>query len=287
MTDRNQHALNQLGDWVNAEKTEYKKNQMFWCGCLCRRRVKLRKPSGLLGKRTFRPHFSHIPNKKHADTISVCTSGGESSLHKMAKQILREDVGMYCFLLSYCKCCHNKVMVDSAGGKVDLEVVSSDKSWRYDCLLKIDNLTIALEVVHTHLTSDAKVEATRKSGIEIVEFRAEDVINMKERCELDNIKIKTLEECDVCTEFDKLRMKEERERLELINELWAYEEAERLDELRENEEARRREEEARRREEEERERLELNNESRMKAERERLELINELRMYEEAERLDE
>ena len=159
--------------------------------------MKLVKPSGLSGKRSFCDYFAHVSDKQ---TINepICSVGGESLEHRMAKHKLREMAGSYFFATSHCQCCHSEMIVDSAGGSVKLEVVSDDKLWRYDCLLKIENMEVALEVVYKHLTGNVKVDSTRKSGIEIAEFRACDVIEMQGRTKLDNIKMR-IEMCHNCS----------------------------------------------------------------------------------------
>jgi hypothetical protein len=199
MTGRHQYARDILGNWVNATQTVYKPYQDFWCECPERHKMKLVKPSGLSGKRTFCDYFAHVSDKR-PENESICgpDCGGESLEHRLAKHKLREEVGSYFFPISHCQCCHSEVLVDSAGGSVKLEVVSADKLWRYDCLLRIGNVDVALEVVHTHLTGCAKVDSTRNSGIEIAEFRAGDVMEMQGRTKLDNIKMR-VEMCHNCS----------------------------------------------------------------------------------------
>jgi hypothetical protein len=50
----------------------------------------------------------------------------------------------------------------------------------------------AMEVFHTHLTDLVKVQAVRESGIEIAEFRSDEVMRMpsdgRPRTKLENIK---------------------------------------------------------------------------------------------------
>ena len=177
-----QYALNARGEWVNARLTRYRAHSVFFCDCPARHRMKLVKPSGRLGKRRFCDYFAHIA--KHAkrgdasvSVIPQCASGGESLLHRMAKQRLREMVGRYGFSIFRCAECGEQECVDTRGCKVDIEVRSRDGKWRYDCLLSRGAVQIAaLEVVHTHRSGDDKVAAVRASGLEIAEFRAVDVM---------------------------------------------------------------------------------------------------------------
>jgi hypothetical protein len=74
------------------------------------------------------------------------------------------------------------------GGQIHIEVRSVDGKWRYDCLFDRNGKSrIALEIVHTHYTTEEKVLATRLSGIDIVEFRASDVLAMVPGSKLENL----------------------------------------------------------------------------------------------------
>jgi hypothetical protein len=210
--EKHRFAFDPHGKWVNAKKTNKMKYVHFTCGCPGKHRMKLNKPSGLPGKRPFSDYFSHVtPAKKHKQSGQqdqearfTCRGGGESETHRRAKHILRESVGSYYFTISRCRCCNCEVVQDTAGCTVSMEISSEDRHWRYDCLLKKDDLAVvAMEVVHTHQSGAAKINAVRASGLEIVEFRAEDVISMEdgsnsnELTKLENIKIRT-EVCHDC-----------------------------------------------------------------------------------------
>ena len=201
-----QYAIDAIGKWVSAKQTKYRAHQTFFCECPERHKMKLVKPSGLCGKRPFCDYFAHVQtsHKKQKTTtannmtmmISSCSPGGESILHRMAKHRLREMVGMYSFPTFRCDDCSWEKIMHSKRGTVTMEVVSADKKWRYDCLLFKKGLPVAaLEVVHTHLTGFVKVKSVRESGIEIAEFRADDVMNMindgKTKTKLDNIQMQT------------------------------------------------------------------------------------------------
>jgi hypothetical protein len=188
-----QYAHDTQGRWVNAKQTIYEKYQVYYCDCPEKHKLKLVKPSGITGKRPFCDYFAHqtIPDKRQR--VNETCSQGESLVHRLAKHKLRETVGSYFFPVFRCQCCRKETIVDSLGGSVDIEVSSSDKLWRYDCLLKIGHLAVAMEVVHTHLTGSIKVESTRRNGIEIAEFKAENVMKMPSFgiTKLENLKMKT------------------------------------------------------------------------------------------------
>jgi hypothetical protein len=214
------YAFDSDGNWVDAKKTEYKKYLEFTCDCPAKHRMKLSKPSGLPGKRPFADYFAHCtPCKKQkhlgqpedpnlSENLKIsCVQGGESVIHKNAKHALRKLVGSYFFVTSRCRCCNSEVIQDTIDCTVSMEIASNDKRWRYDCLLKKnDKALVAMEVVHTHASGTDKITSVRASGLEIVEFRAEDVMEMetknvdapRERTKLQNTKIRT-EICNSCS----------------------------------------------------------------------------------------
>jgi hypothetical protein len=192
---------------VNARQTKYRAHCVFFCDCPVRHRMKLVKPSGLLGKRAFCDYFAHIAKRSKqgggaTPVVPQCAGGGESLLHRMAKQRLREMVGMYSFAVFRCTECGKEERVDTRGCKVNIEVRSHDGRWRYDCLLSRGAVKIAaLEVVHTHRSSDDKVAAVRASGLEIAEFRVGDVMeldcNSDRTAGIDNLHLRW-GRCQVC-----------------------------------------------------------------------------------------
>ena len=201
-----QYAFNANGEWVNATKIEYTEHQLFFCECPQRHKMKLVKPSGVLGKRSFMDYFAHIvvprpnnTNKRLKNTefpmISMCSSGGESITHRNAKHKLRERVGSYFFATFKCQDCHAEVLQYTHDCTVSMEVVSDDKRWRYDCLLQKregGGAVAAMEVFHKHASGVEKIQSVRESGLEIVEFRASDVLQMSDQglTKLENIKVK-------------------------------------------------------------------------------------------------
>ncbi len=202
-----QYALNMRGEWVNAKMTKYRKHSVFFCDCPAKHKMKLVKPSGRLGKRVFCDYFAHISKSSRRDngqsSVSHCSSGGESLLHRMAKQRLREMVGRYYFAVFRCTECEEEECVNTKGCDVNIEVRSSDGKWRYDCLLSRGKVPIAaLEVVHTHSTGHEKVSAVLSSGLEIAEFRADDIMEQlvdgsKGIVEIDNVQMRR-SRCQEC-----------------------------------------------------------------------------------------
>jgi hypothetical protein len=209
MDSTHQYAYDIDGKWVKARETEYQEHKTFICACPDKHRMKLVKPSGNLGKRSFSDYFAHVQptmqkkQKMKEEDPCYATGGGESLIHLSAKHRLREQVGSYCFATSHCTICHNEEIQYTEGCSVYIEIVSEDKRWRYDCLLKKGESNIAaLEVVHKHLTGMEKISSVRKSGLEIAEFRAKDVLDMPVGCmtKLENIKMK-FEKCQKCAKF--------------------------------------------------------------------------------------
>jgi hypothetical protein len=198
-----QYALDVNGRWVNAKTTRYEKYQEFFCDCPEKHKMKLVKPSGQSGKRIFCDYFAHVNTgykKQKTDNEVLCNSGGESIQHRLAKHRLRELVGIYYFPVFRCHGCLEEEILDSTGCSVSMEITSKDKKWRYDCLLSRESQPVAaLEVVHMHLTSQFKAQSVRESGMEIAEFRVEDVLRMENvaRMRLENLKVK-IGKCQAC-----------------------------------------------------------------------------------------
>ena len=185
------YALDTNGAWACATSTEYRRGVHYYCDCPDRHKMKLVKASGDPEKRPFRAFFAHIASgHKHSrdGDIITCRQGGESLEHRTAKHRLREMVGRFSYVSKQCRTCNNKVIEDGRGASIALEVRSSDKRWRYDCMLVRGGVKIAaLEIYHTHSTSQAKIQATRKNGLRIAEFRAEDVNSMQSGARLENL----------------------------------------------------------------------------------------------------
>ena len=181
--DNMQYALDTNGSWANAKLTEYKKHSRFFCGCAERHSVKLVKPSGELGKRPFSDYFAHIaksPGQSEQDTGGgIGCISAESLSHFNAKHRLREMVGHYAFTTFRCITCHKRRVTYSRGCEVVVEKASKDRKWRYDCVLRSGGKDVAaLEVLHSHKVTREKASSVRDGGLEIAEFRAEDILRL-------------------------------------------------------------------------------------------------------------
>ena len=203
-----QYALDANGRWANAKLTEYRKHSQFFCACPERHPVKLVKPSGELGKRPFSDYFAHITRSEHdaADGRTVRRCGcAESPDHFNAKHKLREMVGRYAFTTFRCITCHRKRVIYSRGCEVVVEEPSKDRKWRYDCLLRSGGKDVAaLEVLHSHKVSREKASAVRDGGLDIAEFRAEDILRLlkdtpSKTVHLENLLVE-LGTCESCVE---------------------------------------------------------------------------------------
>ena len=205
-----QYALNANGSWANAKLTEYKKHRQFFCGCAERHPVKLVKPSGELGKRPFSDYFAHITRSEQdaADGRTVRSCGcTESPEHFNAKHKLREMVGRYAFTTFRCSYCRNTGIIDSAACEVVVEKTSRDRKWRYDCLLRTGGKDVAaLEVLHSHKVTREKASSVRDSGLEIAEFRAEDILHLltdslSKTVHLENLLMRHVKSCQKCVKL--------------------------------------------------------------------------------------
>lgn len=202
-----QYALDATGSWTNAKLTQYRKHSQFFCACAERHPVKLVKPSGEIGKRPFSDYFAHITRSEQdaADGRTVRSCGcTESPDHFNAKHKLRETVGRYAFATFRCSYCRNTGIIDSAGCEVVIEKTSKDRKWRYDCLLRTGGKDVAvLEVLHSHKVTLEKASSVRDTGLEIAEFRAEDVLRLltdqsTRTVHLENLLMRHVKSCVRC-----------------------------------------------------------------------------------------
>ncbi|MEI6810258.1 MAG: hypothetical protein WCN95_16185, partial [bacterium] len=105
-----------------------------------------------------------------------------------------------------------------------IEVRSADGRWWYDCVYKAEGYEVALEVYHTHATTQEKIKATRQSGMQLAEFSADEVNAMKPGAELHNLQIVTRicgQQCKDAQrarvekqQFEMARQREEQQRWE-------------------------------------------------------------------------
>lgn len=210
-----QYALDSSGSWANAKLTKYRKHSQFFCACVERHPVKLVKPSGELGKRPFSDYFAHITRSEQdaAEGRTVRSCGcTESADHFNAKHKLREMVGHYTFATFRCSYCRNTGIIDSAECEVVIEKTSKDRKWRYDCLLRSGgNDVAALEVLHSHKVTREKASSVRDGGLEIAEFRADEILRLltdqpTATVHLENLLMRHVKCCQKCI---KLQIKME------------------------------------------------------------------------------
>jgi hypothetical protein len=170
--EEHQYAMKEDGEWVHASKAV--KGGPYYCECPDRHALKLVHPSGREDKRKFTPYFAHYGG-------CSCVSGGESQIHRLGKQRLRELASSLSFTIEECSACERQKVFKSNGHTVRLEIRSSDGLWRYDCLLydPADVAVFALEVVHTHFSSELKIDSTRKN-IGFAEFAVEDIMQSQD-----------------------------------------------------------------------------------------------------------
>jgi len=125
-------------------------------------------------------HFAHLPLQQEDSVVLSCRKGGESEQHVRAKHKLVEWQGRYTFALKKCMVCKESVMEDCKNGRLNLEMQSNDKRWRYDVLLtRPDTTRLALEVYYTHITGDDKIESSAVQGVPIAEFDAQDILDLQ------------------------------------------------------------------------------------------------------------
>jgi hypothetical protein len=126
-------------------------------------------------------HFAHYSTEEGGREVTCC-GGGESEEHIEAKHRLVEMQGRFKFALKKCMECGERLWEDcGSGGKLDIEVRSLDKRWRYDALLsRLDGTQLALEVYHTHATDGAKIESSALFGVPIAEFHARDILALRD-----------------------------------------------------------------------------------------------------------
>ena len=207
------YALDVNDSWVNAKLTKYRKHSQFFCGCVERHPVKLVKPSGNPGKRKFSDHFAHIVTSEqdaaNGRTVRSCGCS-ESQDHFNAKHKLREMVGEYSFTTFRCITCRNRRVTYTRGCEVIIEKASNDRKWRYDCLLRRGGKDVAaLEVLHSHKVTREKASSVRDGGLEIAEFRAEDILHVltdsrNKIVHLDNLLVQ-LGKCQSCVATEDLK----------------------------------------------------------------------------------
>jgi hypothetical protein len=169
------------GEWVDAITELRCPGAKYTCDCPGGgHAMKLRQWRGIAGTRGFTSHFSLI-NSSTSCTLKGQT--GESEAHVRAKHLLRVWMmtpgRVISIVETTCSGCSRPRSVrtfNSSAHDIELERVSDDKQWRYDCIVKgrSDGVPVyAIEVVVTHYSSREKLESTRNDGLGIAEIMAE------------------------------------------------------------------------------------------------------------------
>ena len=168
-------ALNSTtGEWCNAETCD--RSASYVCWCPEKHPVFVRRPRGKEGVRVITAHFAHYKSSE-SQPFSECRKGGESVDHVNAKMALKTMAGRFSFVMTRCPECSKEVVEDCSNGTVELELRSDDKKWRYDAVYTdVHGKVTALEVCHTHATTDDKIQSTRSKGIRIAEFSTENIL---------------------------------------------------------------------------------------------------------------
>ena len=180
------------------------KKSTFVCLCPDKHAVFLRKGMERAA------HFAHY-SVEEGGAVVGCRGGGESEEHIEAKHRLVETQGQYKFALKTCTECDENVWEECAG-KLDIEARSMDRRWRYDVLLtRSDQTQLALEVYHTHATSEEKVESSALIGVPIAEFRAQDILDLQPGGVLRNLQCVEWICGEVCLAAREKKLREEQE----------------------------------------------------------------------------
>ena len=207
-------------EWVKAQHAT--REFEYECPCIDRHRVFPRKPSGIEGRRPFKPHFFHNAVRGSDGKLEgSCRGGGESQKHLNAKLKLRDMQGQYYFATERCTDCKKEKLENCSDGVITVEQRSECKKYRYDAFFKgEDGREVALEVLETHATTTAKIQDTLDAGKVVAEFMASEINDMEEgeQTKLDNLLVHSMV-CDDCqAERERRRiafeLRLERERVE-------------------------------------------------------------------------
>ena len=136
--------------------------------------------------------------------------------HRLAKHRIRELASKLSFVVEVCPDCGDATYFRSDGHTVRLEVRSIDKSQQYDCVAYNAHGTAeyALEVRHTHASSQDKIDSTR-STLGFAEFMVDDVLASTDG-RLHNIEPAVRLDCHNCREFTAYLKKRKLERAEAV-----------------------------------------------------------------------
>ena len=166
-------------------------------------RVHLRKYSA--PQYTCPGSFAYMPDSctDSTPTTGATVGGGESQVHMHAKYLLQKMAGRYKFLLSRCKSCDRCHVWETGQGLSGVVLEKRRAGYAYDVALMRDGeVSVALEVWHTHKTGKRKRETTRQAGVAFAEFDADEVLDMEDArgvTTLTNLEVDVVT-CDQCRE---------------------------------------------------------------------------------------
>ena len=132
---------------------------------------------------TFAGHFRH-PRSPHDRAASAAghTGSGESAEHLLAKSLLQNRVGEYCFLLAKCPSCpdhHRWEYGQDACVELERSVRVDGRRYVYDAVMKRGDETIVMEVWHKHQTGAVKICDALSGGSRFAEFCSDDVARLQ------------------------------------------------------------------------------------------------------------
>ena len=143
-------------------------------------RVHLRKYSD--PRYTCPGSFAYMPDSSadHGGGARATAGGGESQKHMHAKYLLQKMAGRYRFLLSRCKSCDRCHVWENGQGLSGVVLEKRRAGFAYDvALMRGGEVSVALEVWHTHKTGKRKRETPRHGGVAFAEFDADEVLGMQ------------------------------------------------------------------------------------------------------------
>ena len=160
----------------------------------------------------------HVPGFFSHEASESCQragggGAGESAEHYRCKHLLQKLAGRYKFLISACRSCYacNK-WGEPEAGEVVIEKraqTKDDQRYAYDAaVVRNGKVCCALEVYHTHKTTEQKITDTKKMGADIAEFDTDAIHKMhlslmRSNCDskyvLDNLLVEMFT-CDKCQE---------------------------------------------------------------------------------------
>lgn len=128
--------------------------------------------------------FAHKSDSK----TRGCNGGGpETQEHLRCKYYLRKYIGHYDFCVQRCpnykQCKYSMGFVTKPTDLVEIEKTMrvDSKQYRYDLLVsRRGKPVVAMEILHTHVSSIAKIEDTRRHGVALVEIKTSDILQRVE-----------------------------------------------------------------------------------------------------------